>query len=164
MYLVTSLHCKTGPHTVMSESELTHICDSIHRSLPEALLEALLLTVANWWIQSSKPCCYWPDGIMWPGLLRLLWLCELAVLWHQQQLRSAYYKHTLAYCLFIPRVGYVEYYYWAIKSVRSCMTDVAHGVERATAASQPKKHQKNRELHDAVVPPRLWIMKQDFPS
>ena len=63
-------------------------------------------------------------------------VCELAVLWHQQQLRSDYYKHTLTYCLFISGVRRGEYYYWAIKSVRSCSADVAHGAERA---SQPKK-------------------------
>lgn len=64
-------------------------------------------------------------------------VCELSMLWHQQQLRSDYYKHTHStYCLFISGDG--EYYHWAIKSVCSCMADVAHGVERAAVVTRKK--------------------------
>lgn len=44
------------------------------------------------------------------------------------------------------------------------MTDVTHEVERATVVCQLKNYKKNTEIYDAVVPPHLWIMKQDFPS
>lgn len=53
---------------------------------------------------------------------------------------STTHTHTHSHtCLFISRVRHGEYYYWVIKSVYSCMTDVAHGVERATVDCQLKK-------------------------